>query len=138
MKIGNKKIEETGKLTEMKAYHSFSRRNMCISSELNGNEVNILILEAVMLNVKVNQMKEYEAAISQASSIISSMNGYLSHELHRCIEEEGKYLLLVKWETLEDHTIGFRQSAEYQEWRNLLHHFYDPFPTVEHFVEVIL
>ncbi|APH07114.1 antibiotic biosynthesis monooxygenase family protein [Bacillus weihaiensis] len=97
-----------------------------------------MILEAVMLNVKVNQMKEYEAAISQASSIISSMNGYLSHELHRCIEEEGKYLLLVKWETLEDHTIGFRQSAEYQEWRNLLHHFYDPFPTVEHFVEVIL
>jgi len=97
-----------------------------------------LILEAVMLNVKGDQMKEYEAAISQASSIISSMNGYLSHELHRCIEVEGKYLLLVKWETLEDHTIGFRQSAEYQEWRKLLHHFYDPFPTVEHFVEVTL
>ena len=48
-------------------------------------------------------------------------------------EEERKYLLLVGWDTLEDHTIGFRGSEKYQEWKRLLHHFYDPFPTVEHF-----
>jgi hypothetical protein len=63
---------------------------------------------------------------------------HISHELHRCIEIKGKYLLLVSWNNLEDHTVGFRGSPEYQEWKQLLHHFYEPFPTVEHFVQVEL
>ncbi|UOQ50134.1 antibiotic biosynthesis monooxygenase [Gracilibacillus caseinilyticus] len=92
-----------------------------------------MILEAVMLQVKSGMEEDFEHTFVEASSIISSMKGYLSHELQRCIEEKGNYLLLVRWETLEDHTIGFRGSEEYQEWKNLLHHFYDPFPTVEHF-----
>jgi heme-degrading monooxygenase HmoA len=54
------------------------------------------------------------------------------------MEVKGKYLLLVKWETLEDHTVGFRHSKEYQEWKKQLHHFYAPFPTVEHFENVQL
>lgn len=97
-----------------------------------------MILEAVMLQVKDGMEKEYEEAFRKASGIISSMNGYVSHELQRCLEVEGKYLLLVKWEILEDHTIGFRQSKDYQEWKKLLHSFYDPFPTVEHFEKVEL
>ncbi|MED4532754.1 antibiotic biosynthesis monooxygenase [Metabacillus fastidiosus] len=97
-----------------------------------------MILEAVMLHVKQGVQEEYEQAFQEASVIISSMKGYISHELHRCIEEEGKYLLLVKWESLEDHTIGFRQSYEYEKWKELLHHFYDPFPIVEHFNKVKL
>lgn len=92
-----------------------------------------MILETAMLNVKTGQEEAFEDAFKEASSIISSMSGYMSHELHRCIEIPGKYLLLVRWQQLEDHTIGFRKSAAYQEWRRLLHHFYDPFPTVEHF-----
>lgn len=95
-----------------------------------------MILEAVFLNIKEGWERDFEAAFHQASSIISSANGYLSHELHRCIEVKGKYLLLVKWNSLEDHTVGFRGSPEYQEWKKLLHHFYDPFPIVEHFEEV--
>lgn len=95
-----------------------------------------MILEAVMLNVKNGLELDFETAFNKASNIISSMDGYLSHELHRCIEVQGKYLLLVRWESLEDHTIGFRSSPEYQEWKKLLHHFYDPFPIVEHFEEV--
>ncbi|WP_347551754.1 antibiotic biosynthesis monooxygenase [Pseudalkalibacillus hwajinpoensis] len=97
-----------------------------------------MILEAVMLQVKQGMEKEYEEAFNKASEIILSMKGYISHELQRCMEVEGKYLLLVKWETLEDHTVGFRQSKEYQEWKKQLHHFYDPFPTVEHFEKVHL
>jgi heme-degrading monooxygenase HmoA len=97
-----------------------------------------LILEAAMLNVKTGQEQEFEATFKEASAIISAMPGYLSHELQRCLEVKGKYLLLVRWEKLEDHTVGFRGSAEYQEWRRLLHHFYEPFPTVEHFEEVDL
>jgi heme-degrading monooxygenase HmoA len=97
-----------------------------------------VILESVMLQVKQGKEEEYEEAFRKASTIISSMKGYISHELQRCIEDKGKYLLLVKWETLEDHTIGFRESTEYQEWKKLLHHFYDPFPKVEHFENVHL
>lgn len=97
-----------------------------------------MILEAVMLQVKQGMEEEYEEAFLNASKVISSMKGYISHELQRCMEVKGKYLLLVKWESLEDHTVGFKQSSEYQEWRNQLHHFYDPFPIVEHFETVNL
>lgn len=97
-----------------------------------------MILEAVMLQVKVGMEAEYEEAFLGASKIISSMKGYISHDLQRCMEVEGKYLLLVQWESLEDHTVGFRQSNEYQQWKKQLHHFYDPFPTVEHFEKVQL
>lgn len=97
-----------------------------------------MILEAVMLQVKPGIEEDYEKAFREASKIISSMKGYISHELQQCMEVKGKYLLLVKWETLEDHTVGFRQSKEYQEWKNQLHHFYDPFPIVEHFENVQL
>ncbi len=66
------------------------------------------------------------------------MPGYVTHELQQCLEKENRYALLVTWQTLEDHTIGFRQSPEYQEWKKLLHHFYDPFPVVEHFKKIDL
>ncbi len=95
-----------------------------------------MILEAVVLNVKSGCEGDFEIAFRQASSLISSIDGYLSHELHRCTEVQGKYLLLVRWENLEAHTIRFRNSPEYQEWKRMLHHFYDPFPIVEHFEEV--
>jgi heme-degrading monooxygenase HmoA len=97
-----------------------------------------MILEAAMLQVRPGMQAEFEAAFRQASPIIASMRGYRGHQLQRCMEVEARYLLLVRWETIEDHTIGFRSSQEYQEWRRLLHHFYDPFPIVEHFVEVEL
>lgn len=95
-----------------------------------------MILEVALLQVKPGMEQEYEESFRKASNIIASMKGYISHELQRCIEVKGKYLLLVKWESLEDHTVGFRQSNEYQEWKELLHHFYHPFPTVEHFEEI--
>jgi heme-degrading monooxygenase HmoA len=97
-----------------------------------------MILEAALLNVRPGQEADFEAAFRQASSLIAAASGYQSHELHRCLEVPGKYLLLVRWTTLEAHTIGFRGSSAYQEWRRLLHHFYNPFPTVEHFTPVEL
>ena len=97
-----------------------------------------MVLEAAVLYVKPGMEEEYEDAFRQASAIISSMKGYMSHELQRCMEVKGKYLLLVNWERLEDHTLGFRQSAQYQEWKQLLHHFYEPFPVVEHFEKLDL
>ena len=92
-----------------------------------------MILEVAILDVIPNQNEHFEMAFAKAAPIISSMKGYINHELQRCLEKENRYILLVKWETLEDHTIGFRQSGEYQTWKKLLHHFYDPFPIVEHY-----
>ncbi|MEO8309473.1 MAG: antibiotic biosynthesis monooxygenase [Pseudomonadota bacterium] len=80
--------------------------------------------------------REYQRAFLQASPLIGAAPGYISHELRRCIEAENRYLLLVQWESLESHTIGFRQSAAFQQWKALLHHFYEPFPLVEHYASV--
>ena len=92
-----------------------------------------MILEVAILNIKEGLSAEFEINFKKAETIISSMKGYISHQLKKCIEVEDKYILLVNGETLEDHEIGFRKSDEYQEWKILLHHFYEPFPTVEHY-----
>ena len=92
-----------------------------------------MILEVAILDVVPSKEAEFEQAFLQAEKIISSMKGYVGHELKRCLENSSRYLLLVNWETLEDHTEGFRRSYEYLEWKRLLHHFYDPFPQVEHY-----
>ncbi|MEP0870785.1 antibiotic biosynthesis monooxygenase [Trichocoleus desertorum AS-A10] len=96
-----------------------------------------MILEVAILDIKPGLSQEFEIAFKTASAIIASIPGYISHELQRCVENVNRYILLVHWQTLEDHTVGFRQSPEYQEWCSLLHHFYQPFPTVEHY-ELVL
>jgi heme-degrading monooxygenase HmoA len=96
-----------------------------------------MILEVAILNIKPGMSQQFEIAFTEAAQIIASMEGYISHNLQKCLEIENQYLLLVNWQTIEDHTVGFRQSLEYQTWQKLLHHFYDPFPTVEHYETVI-
>lgn len=96
-----------------------------------------MILEVAILNVRPGMAVAFEEAFRQASSIISAMPGYVSHQLQRCIEAPDRYVLLVNWQTLEAHTVGFRGSPEYQDWKRMLHHFYDPFPTVEHYKSVL-
>lgn len=94
-----------------------------------------MILEIAMLEVKQGLEERFEGAFKIASRYISSIDGYLKHSLQKCIEQKNKYVLLVEWQTLENHTIDFRKSREYIEWKKLLHHYYDPFPMVEHFEE---
>ncbi len=96
-----------------------------------------MILESAVLDVKPGETRQFEAAFREAQKVISASPGYLSHELHRCVENANRYLLLVRWRSLEDHTVGFRKSEPYQKWKALLHHFYDPFPTVEHYEAVL-
>ncbi len=92
-----------------------------------------MILEVAILNIFPDKTIEFEASFEISQSIISSMKGYRGHQLQKCLETSGRYILLVNWDKLEDHTIGFRQSPEYQQWKDQLHHFYSPFPTVEHY-----
>ena len=96
-----------------------------------------MITEIALLKIKTGESAAFENAFIKASPIISSMKGCIEHELQKCIEEENKYLLIVRWQTLENYTIGFRKSEAYTEWKKILHHFYDPFPTVEHYYKII-
>ena len=95
-----------------------------------------MILECAPLDVVAGRESDFEAAFREAEGLISSMPGFVSLRLCRGIERPTRYLLLVEWARLEDHTEGFRGSPEYGRWRELLHHFYDPFPTVEHFEDL--
>ncbi len=96
-----------------------------------------MTLEVALLDVIPGQEAAFEHAFSAAQQIIASMPGYITHRLERCVEQENRYVLLVDWGTLTDHTDGFRRSPQYQEWKRLLHHFYSPFPTVEHYEPVL-
>jgi heme-degrading monooxygenase HmoA len=97
-----------------------------------------MILESALLDVKPGEEAAFEAAIRQARPLIAATPGFRAIAVRRCLETPNRYLLLVEWEKLEDHTIGFRQSTRYEKWRALLHHFYDPFPRVEHFGSSVL
>ncbi len=91
------------------------------------------MLEVASLDIIPGKETDFETAFGAASAIIADSAGYILHQLQRCVENENRYILLVNWQTLEAHTIGFRSSPEYREWARLLHHFYSPFPTVEHY-----
>jgi heme-degrading monooxygenase HmoA len=91
------------------------------------------ILEVAILDVRPHQGRDFEQAFRTAEPIIASSPGYRRHELRRCVETPSRYVLLVWWRDLESHTRGFRGSPGYVRWKELLHHFYDPFPVVEHY-----
>ena len=92
-----------------------------------------MILEKATLYVKEEEREKFEKDFVKASDYISSIEGYHGHSLHSCVEIVNKYLLLVSWNDIESHEINFRTSEEYQRWKKLLHHYYDPFPVVEHY-----
>lgn len=91
------------------------------------------ILEAGILTVREGQAKEFEETFAVAQKIIMASTGYISHELRRCVEVKNQYILLIRWEKLEDHTVIFRGSDAFQQWRKLLHHFYEPMPQMMHY-----
>jgi len=95
-----------------------------------------VILEVAPLDVIPGREDEFERAFGEAEKIISVSPGFVDLSLQRCVERPNRYLLQVRWQTLEDHTVGFRQGPLYPRWRELLHHFYDPFPVVEHYREL--
>jgi heme-degrading monooxygenase HmoA len=96
-----------------------------------------VITEHALLDVIAGREDEFVEAMEEAKAIIASSPGFVSLRVERGIERPNCFLLLVEWERLEDHTEGFRASAAYQDWRAALHHFYDPFPLVEHYEAVV-
>ncbi|MGO9558857.1 MAG: antibiotic biosynthesis monooxygenase family protein [Acidimicrobiales bacterium] len=96
-----------------------------------------MVLEHAVLEVKPAETEAFATAFATAIPIIAASPGCRAVRLEHCVEQANRYLLLVEWDSLEAHTQGFRGSPEYEEWRALLHHFYDPMPTVEHYETVI-
>ena len=84
-----------------------------------------MILELADIEIAPGNAEAFEAAFARAQALLSAMPGYLQHELQRGVEQPERYVLLVRWRSLEDHTEGFRGSPEYQQWRELLHPFFE-------------
>ena len=97
-----------------------------------------MILEHAILTVRPGQEQEFEAAMKMAKPLISKSAGFRGIDVRPNLNQPGQYILLVMWDSVEDHEEGFRKSARYGRWKELLHHFYDPFPTVDHFGENII
>ena len=91
-----------------------------------------MVLESGTLSVIPGREEEFEEAFEEAKGIIANSPGCHGVELRRMVENPSEYLLLVRWETIEDHTEGFRGSAAFEQWRTLLHHFYEPKPVMVH------
>lgn len=95
-----------------------------------------MILEHALLPVVPGREDDFLDAFAQARPIIVGMPGCRSVRLARSLETPHVFVLLVEWDSVEQHTVGFRGSPEYRRWASLLHHFYRPFPVVGHFADV--
>jgi heme-degrading monooxygenase HmoA len=91
-----------------------------------------VIWELAQIDIKPGQEAAFEAAVAQAVAIFKRNRGYRALQLHRGIEQPGRYRLLVEWETVEDHTVDFRNSSDFQEWRKLVGHHFAATPVVDH------
>jgi heme-degrading monooxygenase HmoA len=96
-----------------------------------------MIFEVGILNVRPGQESAFEETLRKARPLIAATPGFQSLQVHRCIETPNRYLLRVSWGSIEDHTVGFRQSDRFPEWRRLLHHYYEPPPVIEHYAEAL-
>ena len=95
-----------------------------------------MITEIAQIDVKPGTEKDFEAAVAKARAAFGRSRGFHGFELHRSIEKSQRYRLMVKWETLENHTVDFRGSADFQEWRKHVAHCFASPPEVEHVNQV--
>lgn len=92
-----------------------------------------MILETALLQVRCGEEAAFEDAMRRAAPVIAGAAGYIGHEVQRCVETPGRYLLLVRWDTLEAHTVGFRGSPAFTEWRSMISRYFAGAPVVEHY-----
>jgi heme-degrading monooxygenase HmoA len=92
-----------------------------------------MILEHAIITVRPDSHREFEAALAKAREVISAAHGFGSLRLLRGVEAPDRYLLLVEWATLEDHTVGFRGSPAFAEWRSHIGPFFESQPEVDHY-----
>jgi len=97
-------------------------------------EPDTMILEIAEIRIAPGKNAEFEAAIARAvGSVLPRCAGYRAHKVQRGIESPDRYMLLIWWETLENHTVDFRQGPLFVEWRSHIGPFFAMPPVVEHF-----
>ena len=96
-----------------------------------------MYLEIAQIDVKPGLETEFEGGVSKAVPIFKRAKGCRGVELQRSVEKPSRYRLFVTWETVENHTVDFRGSADFQEWRKLVGHCFAGTPEVEHARKVL-
>jgi heme-degrading monooxygenase HmoA len=92
-----------------------------------------MVLELATIDIKHGTNADFERALDQAQHVISKSEGYIGHQFQKCIERDNRYILLIRWVTLEAHTEGFRNSDLFKEWRGLIGQYFEKAPLVEHY-----
>ena len=91
-----------------------------------------MIIEIAQFDLKPGMEDTFEAGVKAALPIFKCANGCRGLQMLRSIEQPNRYRLLLKWDTVENHTIDFRGSSDYQDFRKLVAHCYAEPPKVEH------
>ena len=95
-----------------------------------------MILEIATIDIKQGTNAAFEINLEKAQHVISRSKGYIGHQFQKCLEQDNRYVLLIRWQTLEDHTKGFRGSELFKEWRALIGPFFETPPAVQHFTPI--
>jgi heme-degrading monooxygenase HmoA len=100
-------------------------------------KVETMVLEIAQIDVKPGMENEFEAGVREAAPLFRRAKGCKGMELQRSVERPTRYRLFVTWETVESHTVDFRGSADFQEWRKLVGRCFAQPPEVEHTNQVV-
>ena len=92
-----------------------------------------MILELATIDIRKGTNIEFENNLEKAQSVISKSKGYIGHQFQKCLELDNRYVLLIRWQTLEDHIKGFRESDLFQQWRALIGPYFETPPFVQHY-----
>ena len=92
-----------------------------------------MILELANIEIKQGTNADFEVALEKAQHVIIKSKGYINHQFQKCMEQDNRYVLLIRWQTLEDHTKGFRESELFKDWRTLIGPFFETPPAVQHY-----
>lgn len=92
-----------------------------------------MTLELATIDIKEGENIAFEAALEQAKLVIAQATGFINITVQKCVEQNNRYILLIHWQTLEDHTVGFRESALFTQWRALIVPFFETPPFVQHY-----
>lgn len=95
-----------------------------------------MILESAILYIKPGLASEFESAFREVSGVLLTKKGYVSHELHKCVENRDEYIFLVRWSGIKDRLIGFRGHPDYKLWTASLEPFYARLPEVRHYIDI--
>lgn len=95
-----------------------------------------MIIERAQMAITPGSEADFEAALAKAEDVLAQAKGFHGIRIARGVENPSTYLLLLEWDTVEDHTVGFRESELFAQWRALIGPYFAQAPAVEHYAEI--